>query len=77
MIIQKYERSVMAETTLKIAGMRCHHCVMGVRKALSKLDGVTEAEVDVGVAKVSYEEDQVSEAEIENLVDRLGYSVQK
>lgn len=33
--------------TLKIEGMMCKHCVMHVKEALEKMDGVTKAEVSL------------------------------
>lgn len=38
-------------TTVKIAGMSCGHCVMGVRKALSSIPGVENLEVEIGQAR--------------------------
>ncbi len=35
------------ETTLKIKGMMCNHCVKHVKDALEKVDGVTSAEVSL------------------------------
>ena len=43
------------ETTLKISGMTCNHCVMAVSKALKEVAGVEKVEVSLerGEAKVS------------------------
>jgi copper chaperone len=43
------------ETTLKISGMTCNHCVMAVSKALQEVAGVEKVEVSLerGEAKVS------------------------
>ena len=38
---------VPMDTTLKIKGMMCQHCVKHVTEALSKLDGVTNVKVDL------------------------------
>ena len=41
------ERSFTMQKTLKIEGMSCEHCVMAVKKALSEVEGVSSAEVDL------------------------------
>ncbi|MBP2017777.1 copper chaperone [Symbiobacterium terraclitae] len=38
-------------TTVKIAGMSCNHCVMGVKRALSAIPGIENLEVKVGEAR--------------------------
>ena len=35
------------ETTIKVSGMSCMHCVGAVKKALEELDGVDAAEVSL------------------------------
>jgi len=37
----------VAETTLKIEGMSCGHCKMGVEKALQAIAGVVSVSVDL------------------------------
>lgn len=59
-------------TTLKISGMSCMHCAMHVKKALSGVSGVTEAQVEVGKAVVSGEFDLEA---IKAAVQEAGYSV--
>lgn len=38
-------------TTVKIAGMSCNHCVMGVKKALAAIPGIENLEVKIGEAR--------------------------
>ncbi len=40
----------VATTTLTISGMSCGHCVANVQKALTGVDGVSNAQVSVGGA---------------------------
>ncbi len=42
------------QTTLRIEGMSCEHCVRAVEKALRSVDGVQDAQVDLasGSARV-------------------------
>ncbi|MCX6174022.1 MAG: cation transporter [Ignavibacteriales bacterium] len=59
-----------------IEGMTCNHCVMAVKKELSKLNLAT-MEVGVGFAKVNFDETKVSPSEIEIAISNSGYKVQK
>ena len=65
----------MAETTLKIAGMSCQHCVMRVKKAVEELGGVSKSEVNVGSAHVVYDDSKVKKEDIEAAVRKAGYTV--
>ena len=49
--------------TIKIDGMSCNHCVMSVKKNLSKLD-LKEFKVEIGSAEVEFDESEVNEDEI-------------
>lgn len=65
----------MAETTVKIEGMSCQHCVGRVRQALEALDGVKEVEVDIGSAKVKFDDGSVKRDGIEAAIVKAGYTV--
>ncbi len=65
----------MAETTIKIEGMSCQHCVMRVKKAIGLLPGVAEAQVDIGTAKVTYDETKLKKGDLEKAVEGAGYKV--
>jgi uncharacterized membrane protein YraQ (UPF0718 family)/copper chaperone CopZ len=61
---------------LKVSGMRCNGCVQSLRRALSEISGVTEAEVSLedGQARVrgrAFSEEAVAEA-----VHSLGFTVE-
>jgi copper chaperone CopZ len=43
----------MEKATLTVRGMTCGNCVKHVTKALSKVPGVTEPNVDLGSGKVA------------------------
>lgn len=66
----------MIEKKYKIEGMTCNHCVMAVKKELSKLNLAT-MEVEIGLAKVNFDETKVSSSEIENAISNSGYKVQQ
>ena len=45
-----------------IEGMSCGHCVMAVRKELSKLDNVKIDDIQIGKAKVEFDENKTQES---------------
>jgi copper chaperone len=69
------EEEIMSETTLKIDGMSCQHCVMRVKKAVSTLPGVAELQVDIGTVKVAYDETKLKKEDLEKAVEGAGYKV--
>lgn len=60
----------------KIEGMSCGHCVMAVKKELSKLS-LESAEVEIGSAKVTFDESAVDSVKIEEAISEAGYKVIK
>jgi copper chaperone len=67
----------MANTTLKIQGMTCNHCVMRVAKALKAIPGVMDAKVDLqkGEAVVTYDDAKVSPEKLSFAIVEAGYQV--
>ncbi|MEW6117336.1 MAG: cation transporter [Nitrospirota bacterium] len=65
----------MAETTIKIEGMSCQHCVMRTKKAIDALAGVTQADVTVGSATVKFDESKLKKEDIEAAIEKAGYKV--
>lgn len=67
----------MAESTVKIDGMTCEHCVETVTKALKGLSGINEASVSLEDknARVSYDERKVGIPEITKAVTDAGFDV--
>ena len=67
----------MAQSTLKIQGMTCNHCVMRVAKALKELTGVQDAQVDLqkGEATITYDDSAVSPEKLSFAVVEAGYTV--
>ncbi|MBI4536241.1 MAG: cation transporter, partial [Ignavibacteriae bacterium] len=49
---------------LKIEGMTCNHCVMSVRRELSKVPGVKVGDVQIGSARVEYAEGKITRQEL-------------
>lgn len=57
-----------------IEGMSCQHCVMAVKKELSKLN-LKSYEVEIGYAKVTYDETKIDAKEIIKSIENAGYKV--
>ncbi|MBP1931109.1 heavy metal translocating P-type ATPase [Ammoniphilus resinae] len=67
------------ETTLQITGMTCAACAIRIEKGLNKVDGVTEANVNLALerASIQYDADKVSIADLEQRIEQLGYGTVK
>lgn len=65
----------MRNHELTIEGMSCNHCVMHVKKELSKVAGLVVDDVQIGKAKVRYEENGVSTERIAEAVRNAGYQL--
>lgn len=63
-------------STFNIVGMSCEHCVQAVTSELSKLDGVTEVDVDLvaGTAAVT-STGPLDRADVEAAIDEAGYEL--
>ena len=62
--------------TIKIEGMGCNHCVITVKKSLSKLD-LKVLKVEIGSAEVEFNESKVKEIEIIRAIEKASYQVVK
>jgi len=60
---------------LAIEGMTCGHCVMSVKKELSKLPDVVVDDVQIGKARVRFDETKVTVQVLERAVEEAGYRV--
>lgn len=58
--------------TLKISGMSCGHCVMGVKRALSTVSGIADMKVEIGSAELTGEFDLEA---VKNAIEEEGYEV--
>lgn len=61
--------------TLKIEGMTCASCVKAVERAVTKLNGVSEASVNLATEKlsISFEPSAVRISDIKKAVEKAGY----
>lgn len=60
--------------SIKIEGMGCDHCIVSVKEALSKIEGLEILEVKIGEATVEIKEEKIMNEIKENLED-AGYEV--
>jgi copper chaperone len=65
----------MRTEELKIEGMNCQHCVMHVRKELSRIEGLKIDNVEIGSAKVEYDENKVTRKDLADAIEEAGYSL--
>ncbi|HEV2129264.1 MAG TPA: heavy metal-associated domain-containing protein, partial [Thermomicrobiales bacterium] len=65
-----------AETQLAIEGMTCAACVRRVEKALEKVEGVSNASVNLATerARVAYDPARVDLAALTAAVQKAGYT---
>ncbi len=65
----------MSVRTIEIDGMNCNHCVMAVKKGLEALDGVSEADVEVGKASVTFDESIVQDSDLNDAIVQTGFKI--
>ncbi|MEK6755000.1 MAG: heavy-metal-associated domain-containing protein [Bacteroidota bacterium] len=63
----------MKTQELIIEGMSCGHCVMSVRKELSKVSGLTVENIEIGRALVQYDEAKVTKGQLAKVIEEAGY----
>jgi len=64
----------MINEKIKIDGMSCGHCIMAVRKELSRLP-LKIKDVSIGSAEIEYDETKVTSDEIKRAINKAGYSI--
>jgi len=61
---------------LKVKGMSCQHCVMSVTKALNRLEGIKNVQVDLAKGEVKFDNTKaVLMDQIEKAIKEAGYEV--
>ncbi len=68
----------MKKIDLKIGGMGCMSCVNKIKNALTELNGVESAEVDLksSQASINYDDGKIDTAQFIKAVENAGYTVQ-
>jgi copper chaperone len=67
---------MMQQTTLKVEGMSCNHCVASIEGSLKRVLGVS-ARVDLAgkTVSVEYDESKTSLEAIKEVIEDQGYDV--
>lgn len=67
----------MATETIKVEGMSCEHCKHAVESALTNLDGVSTANVNLeeGKVKVDFDDNKVTTPNMHEAIEDQGYDV--
>ncbi|WP_020007313.1 copper chaperone CopZ [Salinicoccus albus] len=67
----------MAQKTIDVQGMTCAHCKSSVEGALSSLDGVSKADVnlDENNVNVEYDDSKVTDSSMNDAIEEQGYDV--
>ena len=60
---------------LVIEGMTCGHCVMHVKKELSKVHGLKVDAVEIGKARVEFDEAVVTTDQLAKAIEEAGYKL--
>ncbi len=71
-----FKEEKIMQTTLKIEGMMCKHCVKHVHDALAKMDGVTAVEVSLEKNSATVTADKkISIDDFAKVIDEAGYEL--
>jgi copper chaperone len=73
--MKKQKGTSMSHKEIVIEGMNCGHCVMAVKKELSKIAGLIVDDVQIGKAKVQFDETKIIPATIEKAIDDAGFKL--
>ena len=65
----------MAQEIIKVEGMSCMHCQLGVKKAVEAVEGVKRADVNLQTKQVTieYEEGKVNLEDVKAAIRETGY----
>lgn len=67
----------MSQHNYTVTGMTCSHCVASVTEEISKIDGVTDVQVDLSSGAVTVSSSSpVDEADVRAAVEEAGYQVE-
>ncbi len=63
-------------STIKVKGMSCKHCVMAVDKALKGLDGVSNVKVDLADGQASFDHEASLDLNLaKKAIVKAGYEI--
>lgn len=64
----------MITKTILIDGMSCQHCVMELKKQLSKLDLIIK-DVRIGSAEIEFDDEKISDKQLIEAVNEAGFDL--
>ena len=68
----------MTETTYRVSGMTCEHCVRAVTEELTSLGGVRGVDVDLASGNVTVTSDTpLDDGVVREAIDEAGYELAK
>lgn len=65
----------MTETTYGVAGMTCENCVRLITKQVTRIDGVTAVQVDLGGGRVTVLGEGYADQAVRAAINGAGYRV--
>jgi len=66
----------MSETSYRVTGMSCEHCVASITEEITKIDGVTAVTVDLPAGTVTVTSDRaIDDAQIGAAIEEAGYQL--
>ncbi len=68
-----FKRNIM-KYEIQIEGMSCGHCVMAVKKELSKLQGIENMDVQIGSAVVEVNDAELSREQLATAIEEAGFT---
>jgi copper chaperone len=60
---------------ITIEGMACNHCVMAVKNALNKIEGVSQVDVELENKKAVVEGEALKDEILKEIIEEAGYEV--
>jgi copper chaperone len=67
----------MQTLTIHIEGMTCNHCVMHVKKELSKIPRIIIDDVQIGSAIMQFDESTTTQEDLSRAIEEAGYKVRE
>ena len=65
----------MSQTTLKVEGMSCNHCVKSVEGALKAIGAKGTVDLNAKTVTIQYDETKLNENALKAAIEEQGYDV--
>jgi copper chaperone CopZ len=60
---------------LKIEGMGSNHCIMAVRNIITRQEGASIENIEIGAATVKIDEKRTSRQDLVRAIEKMGYKI--